>query len=50
MPTEGRGDIGDASLTQQIEGRIAAGGEVRGSAVRTHLAGVFAQRYVPDIM
>jgi len=50
MAAEGGGDVGDAGPPQEIERRIATGGEIGRGAVRTHLAGVFAQGHIAYIV
>jgi hypothetical protein len=50
MAAEGGGDVGDAGPPQEIEHRIATGGEIGRGAVRTHLAGVFAQDHIAYIV
>jgi hypothetical protein len=46
VPTQGGRDIGDGVLPQQIERRIATGGEIGRRAVFADLAGVIAQGYI----
>src|SRR5689334_13613698 len=50
MAAECCGDIGDAALPQQVEGGIAARGEIGRRPVCPDLTGVLAERHVPDVM
>jgi hypothetical protein len=50
LAAEGGGDSGHASLPQQIEGGLTTGSQIGRGAIRADLAGVFAQRHLPDVV
>ncbi len=50
MVASGGGDVGVAGPAKQIEGGVAAGGEIGRGSAGADLAGVFAEGYIAHVM
>ncbi|HUY76319.1 MAG TPA: hypothetical protein VMV29_06085 [Ktedonobacterales bacterium] len=50
MPPYGGRHIGDTSLAEEVEGGVAAGGEISRRVVGAHLAGIFPPGHVAHVV